>query len=145
MVRPSAGTSWKGNSRKNDYLSWARFHASRQPPSTHTPAIISLLPMFLEKAHSVAMILHSMNVIKSVVQYINPGQTPVITLDQPLFAITKQIQWNWPESHGENQFVIMLGGLHIEMAAFKVLGNWLDGRGWMSVISRCWGYIYGCC
>ena len=34
---------------------------------THTPAIISLLPMFLENVHSVAMILHSMNVIKSAV------------------------------------------------------------------------------
>ena len=80
------------------------------------------------------MILHSMNVIRSAVHYINRGQTPVITLDQPLFAIAKQIQWNWPASHGENQFVIMLGGLHIEMTAFKVLGNWLDGSGWTSVI-----------
>ena len=76
--------------------------------------------MFLENAHSVAMILHSMNVIKSAVQHINPGQTPVITLDQPLFAIAKQIQWNWPASHGENQFVIMLSGLRIEMVVFKV-------------------------
>ena len=24
----------------------------------------------------------------------------------------------------------MLGGLHIEMAAFKALGGWLDGSGW---------------
>lgn len=91
--------------------------------------------MFLENAHSVTMILHSMNVIKSAVQYNNPGQTAV-TFDQPLFAIAKQIQWNWPASHGENQFVIMLGGLHIEMAAFKVLGNWLDGSGWMSIIAN---------
>ena len=28
----------------------------------------------------------------------------------------------------------MPGGLHIEMAASKVLGNWLDGSGWTSVI-----------
>ena len=120
---------------KDEYLSWAGFHASRQLPSTHTPAIISLLPMFLENAHFVAMIMHSMNVIKSAVQHIEPGETPVITLDQPLFAAAKQIQWNRPASHGENQFVIMLGGLHIEMAAFKVLGNWLDGSGWTSVIA----------
>ena len=90
----------------------------------------------LENAQFVAMILHPMNVIKNAVQYNNSGQTPVITLDQPLFAIAKQIQWNWPASHGENQFVIMLGGLHIEMAAFKVLGlAWLNGSGWTSVIT----------
>lgn len=124
--------------QKDDYLSWARFHPSRQLPSTHTPAIISLLPMFLENVHSVAMILHSMNVIKSAVQYINTGQTPVITLDQPLFAIAKQIQWNWPASHGENQFVIMLGGLH---SSWKLAWwKWLD-----QCNSGCWGYIYRCC
>ena len=120
---------------KDDFLSWAGFHASRQPRPTHSPAIISLLPMFLENAHSDAMILHSMNVIKSAVQHLNPRQATVITLDQPLYAIAKQIQWNWPASHGEDKFVIMLGGLHIEMAAFKVLGNWLDGSGWASVIA----------
>ena len=111
---------------KDDYLSWAGFHASRQPPSAHTPAIISLLPMFLENAHSVAMILHAMNVIKSEVQHVNPGQVPVITLDQPLFAFAKQIQWNWPTTHGEDQFLVILGDLHMEMASFKVLGNWFD-------------------
>ena len=28
----------------------------------------------------------------------------------------------------------MLGGLHIEMAAFKLLGDWLDGSGWTSAL-----------
>ena len=106
-----------------DYLSWAGFHASRQPPSAHTPAIISLLPMFVENAHSVAIILHAMNVIKSTVQHVNPGQVPVITLDQPLFAIAKQIQWNWPSTHGEDQFLVMLGGLHIEMGGTQSAGK----------------------
>ena len=59
---------------------------------------------------------------------------PSITLDQPLFAIAKQILWNWPSTHGEDQFLVMLGGLHIGMAALKVLGNWLDGSGWTTVI-----------
>ena len=35
---------------------------------------------------------------------------------------------------GEDQFVVMLGGLHIEMASFKALGNWLDGSGWTDVL-----------
>lgn len=28
----------------------------------------------------------------------------------------------------------MLGGLHIKMAAFKLLGDWLDGSGWTSAL-----------
>ena len=74
------------------------------------------------------MIRHSMDVIKKATEYLNPGQVPVIAVDQPLFTVAKQIQWNWPESHGEQHFVFILGGLLIEMAALSVLGNWLEDR-----------------
>ena len=90
--------------------------------------------MFYENAHSIAMILHAMNVIKAAVNHVNPGQTPDIALDQPLFALGKLIQWNWPSTHGEKKFILMLGGLHIKMAAFNFLGDWLDGSGWTSAL-----------
>ncbi len=64
-----------------------------------------------------------MNVVKAAVEHLNPGQTPVLTMDQPLYAIAKQIQWNWPDTHGEEKYVIVFGGLHIEMAALKALGE----------------------
>ena len=76
------------------------------------------------------MIKHSFCVVKSATQHLNPGQTPVLTFDQPLYAIAKQIQWAWPNDYGEDKFVIMMGGLHIEMAALKTLGDWLKGSGW---------------
>ena len=118
----------------NDFISWAAYHASKQPPLVHLPAIISLLPMFKEQAHSVCIILHSMNVVKQAVNLLNKGQPPVIVLDQPFYALAKQIQWNWPSTHGESKFVIMLGALHIEMTCFKVLGDWLDGSGRTAVL-----------
>ena len=68
------------------------------------------------------------------VQKLNPAQVPVITLDQPLYAIAKKIQWNWPENYGENQFVIVLGGLHIEMAGLKVIGDWLEDIVWVEAL-----------
>ena len=67
-----------------------------------------------------AIILHAMNVIKMVTQYVHPGHVPVITLDQPLLAIAKGIQWNLPNTDGESKFV---GGLHSEM---ETLGAWLE-------------------
>ena len=66
------------------------------------------------------MVKHSMDVVRSVVQHLNPEQVPVIAVDQPLYAIGKEIQWSWPSTHGEDDFVLMLGGLHIEMAFLKV-------------------------
>ena len=85
--------------------------------------------MFPDDSKSVAMIRHSMDVVQRAVHLLNPGQVPVLTLDQPLFTIAKQIQWNWPDVYGEEQFVILLGGLHIEMAALTTPGDFLDGSG----------------
>ena len=116
-----------------DFVSWAAYRASQSSISSHKPAIISLLPMFVENAHSLAMIAHSMRVIKSALQHVNSLQTPVIAFDQPLFALAKQIQWNLAE-FSEAKFIIMFGGLHIEMASFKMLGKWLSGSGWAEVM-----------
>ena len=82
-----------------------------------------------ESAHSVATIKHSMDRIKEATHVLNQEQTPVMAVDQPLFASAKQIQWQWPESYGEDKFVVMFGGLHIEMAALKVLGDLLKWKG----------------
>ena len=75
-----------------------------------------------------------MDVISKTVQYFNPEQAPVMACDQPLFAITKQIQWISPNSYGEDLYVIMLGGLHLEMTAWKGLGKWLDSSGWTAAL-----------
>ena len=47
-----------------------------------------------------------------------------------IYAIAKRIQWTWPDMYGEKCYVILMGGLHIEMAMLKVIGIWLDGSGW---------------
>lgn len=54
-------------------------------------------------------------------------KVPVVMFDQPLYAIAKQVQWNWPNTYGEDLFVIMLGGLDTEMAVLKTAE---DGSGW---------------
>lgn len=117
-------------------ISWSAYHASHQalPPTENDVSLTSMLPLFREAANSVAMIRHSMNMVKNAVEILNPGQVPIIACDQPLYALAKQIQWNWPDTHGENMFVIMFGGLHIEMAALKTLGDLLDGSGWTGAL-----------
>ena len=121
--------------RDDESITWAATYASLQQELTSPVDIIALLPLFLEEAHSVAMIRHGMNIVNKVVQHLNPGQTPVIAMDQPLFAIAKQIQWNMPnDSLGEDRYVVMFGGLHVEIAAFKALGVLLDGTGWVNTL-----------
>lgn len=116
-------------------ISWAAHHASRKRSQSFEVSITSLMPLIRDQAHSVATIKHCMQKIRDTVAFLNPGQTPVIAADQPLFALAKQIQWQWPE-YGEDKFVIMFGGLHIEMAALRSLGTMLEGSGWTSAISE---------
>ena len=115
-------------------ISWAAYHASQQPnEDCHTPAITAMLPLFQDDSKSVAMIRHSMDVIKQAVQ-LNSSQVLVITSDQPLDAIAKSIQWNWQSEYGEDHVILILGGLHIEMAGLKVIGDWLEDYGWVEAI-----------
>ena len=54
------------------------------------PDISNLLPLFQEAAKSVAMILHAMKTEQHSIEFLNPGQTPVIACDQLLYAIAKK-------------------------------------------------------
>ena len=65
------------------------------------------------------MIKHAITVVMKVVEHLNPGQTAVNVFDQPLFALAKEIQWRHPDTMGDDRVVIMLGGLHIELAVLK--------------------------
>jgi hypothetical protein len=55
-----------------------------------------------------------MDVIKLSVNHLNPGQVPVIAIDQPLYAVAKEIQWKMIDNYGED----------------KVNAQWLENSGW---------------
>ena len=105
-----------------DSISWAVYHASQQPN-------IALLPLFYESAHTAAMIRHSKDIVQKLVNHVHPCQTPIISMDQPLYAICKKIQWVFGGPYSEEAFVVMLGPLHTEMALLRLLGYWLTDSG----------------
>ena len=43
-------------------------------------------------------------------------------LDQPLFAVAKQVQWSIPSLYGEDKYIIMLPG------------KWMEGSAWVEAI-----------
>ena len=46
-----------------------------------------------------------------------------MTFNQPLYALAKEIQWSKPNFFVEDCFLVMMGGLHIEMTFLKCIGN----------------------
>ena len=112
-------------------VTWYAFHANR---SDHIgkpyQCIEAILPLFHAKAATPEMIRHGMELIKKLTVDLNPTQIPVTTVDQPLYDLAKKNQWTFPDSLGEDRFVVLLGGLHIEMALWSTLGDLMLGSGW---------------
>ena len=67
-------------------LSCADYHASCATEKKQHPNLSALLPVWRDDSKSPAMIKYSLDVVKDAVAYLNPGQTPVVAFDQPLFA-----------------------------------------------------------
>lgn len=89
-----------------------------------TPAITAHHPHFSDDSKSVAMICHAVDVLRNAVHHLNTCQVPVIIVDQPLFTITMQMQWTWPVGYEEDKpLLIILSGLHLEMANLKLIGD----------------------
>ena len=50
-----------------------------------------------------------MNIISKTVSVINPNQTPVDTCAQSAYALTKQIQWRYPEPFWNSKYFFFRG------------------------------------
>jgi len=42
----------------------------------------------------------------------------------------------WPEDYGKSHFLIMFGGLHIEMTALRSLGSLPEDSGWTGALAE---------
>ncbi len=111
-------------------VSWSAFHANRLRHKVIIKGKSGLLPLFAETVESPDMICHTFDLILDATNHLNPGQPPVLACDQPVFAVAKKCQWAFTEKYGEQNIVVMFGGLHIEMTLMKCIGNLVDGSEW---------------
>ena len=118
-----------------DHPSWELFHSKRIKEEKVHANLSGMLPIWRYSSKSPSTIKHSLKVIKKAVNYLNPCQTSVIAFDQPLFEISKKIQWHYSE-YGMSKIVIMMGSLHIEMAMMSTIGDWLEDSGWTIALSN---------
>ena len=70
-----------------DCLSWTAFNASLQQRIDVPTSIIGQLPLLVDNAHSTALVKHAMSLVRQAILHLSPGQTPVLVVDQPLYAL----------------------------------------------------------
>ena len=79
---------------RGDSIAWAAYHAAHQDTSCLTnirQVITQLLPLFYEKAATVAVLKHGMGIVQLTTEFLNQGQIPVLAMDAPLYALAKHI------------------------------------------------------
>ena len=69
-------------------------------------------------------------------EFLNSGQISILGADQPLYAIIKLIQWQYPDTLGEDKLVAMMSALHIEDKMHLMAGKLLRDSGWATVLSQ---------
>ena len=115
-------------------ITWSSHHASNSSRQNLEIGISALLPLLRDQAHDIATIKHVMDRIKEAIEFLNPNQPPVMGADQPLFSLAQQIKWSWPDEYGD--CVLILGGLHTEMAIQNMIGKLLQGSEWTLAIEE---------
>ena len=116
-----------------DRVTFSGFY-SKQLSSKCNYSISQLLPLIPDSVNSPATVRHCTTIIKAITEKLNPGQIPVITADQPVYALGKQVQWTYPDEIGNVMW--MMGPLHIEMLFLNIIGDWLNGSGWIEVYEK---------
>ena len=102
-------------------ITWEVHHATQKRGKPFKVGILSLLPLIGDQAHSVATFKHATEKIRDTVAFLNPGQTPALAADQPLYALAKQIQW---QSYTDS-LVVAGSNLMLVIMLFKLLFNTL--------------------
>ena len=84
------------------------------------PGINTVLPQLRDKVSTFNMQAHLMHLNMKWTEALNPDQTAVDVSDQPVYALTKEIQLQYPEIFAK--YFAIFGQLHIEQ-------SWIEGSG----------------
>ena len=128
-------TAWLEKvSSSSVFDSWSKHHSQMNRFSVLVPGVNAIPPLIPEPVHTLIMQYHCMKIIMQTVNFLNPGQIPVDVSDQPVYALTKELQWRKPEEFGENFYFAMFGGLHLEHALLLIHGELIQGSGLYEIL-----------
>ena len=120
------------NNNEDLRITWSAYRGNHG--AEVIPSLSGLFPLFKQSSNDPAMILHAMKLVVKSTAFLNQGQVPVITGDQPVYALMKKLQRTLPQTVGN--MVVMLGGFHLEKQALISLGDLLEGSGWSTAIAE---------
>ena len=85
--------------------SWSKYYSNKECDVPTVMRYHSLLPLIDAPVHTIASQYHCMNIIMKTIEYLNPGQIAVDVCDQPVYALTKEVQYRNPEKSGPGKYL----------------------------------------
>ena len=114
---------------------WSKHYSAQKRRVVAIPGTQALLPLIDAPVHTLQTQHHCMHINKKTTEFLNPGQTPVDVCDQPVFALTWELQQRLKETFGKSKYFCLFGGLHIEKILLVIHGELIKGSGLESILS----------
>ena len=113
---------------KHDHIypsGWASHHASQKRDILTPWAIHTIIPLHQEKVSTFNMQSHLIHLNMKWAETLNLTQTPVDVSDQPVYALTKELQLPFPEIF--SKYFPLFGQLHIEQFVLVIHEQMIKG------------------
>ena len=104
------------------------YHSRKEAVQGRVKSVNSIL-LPPQNVATLIMQKHCIEVKKAAVYILNPGQIIVDVSDQPIYALSKQLQIMFANEFGPGKYFSILGKLHIEKVLLVIHGQLVVGCG----------------
>ena len=113
---------------------WASHHASQKRGILTPSGISTIIPLNREKVSTFSMQSHLMHLNIKWTETLNPGQTPFDVRDQPVYALTKELQLRFPEIF--SKYFPLFRQFHIEQYLLVIHGQMIKGLRLLKILNE---------
>ena len=124
-------------SKNESCKGWSSHHANENRSSLKVSCIKSIFPLLNDVVHTFEMQYHCITIFMACNERLNPGTTTVDCSDQPIYALSKQVQWKHPDLFPLSKYFPLFGGLHIEQGLLICHAHLIAGTGLDEVFTGC--------
>ena len=93
--------------------------------------------------HTLDTQYHCMEFVEKTTQLLNPGQICVDESDQPVYKLSKKLQWRFPDRFGPEKYICLFGSLNLEKSILLLCGSLIEGSGLDKIMASSGLFIVG--
>ena len=116
---------------------------SQKSHHTIKPNISAILPLIDASIHTLYTQYHCIEIVERTTQLLNPGQIYVHESDQPVYKLSKELQWRFPDRFGHEKYFCLFVSLHLEKSILLLCGSLIKGSGLDKIMASCGLLIVG--